>query len=129
MLRELIAEYGLTLVFANVLLEALGLPLPALPTLIITGALALAPMGVGEVPFFRFGVGSIVAVATAAAMLGDCAWFLAGRRFGDHILRNLCRISLSQDTCVRRTERFFERWGIRALTIAKFVPGFSTLAF
>jgi membrane protein DedA with SNARE-associated domain len=37
MLRELIAVYGLPLVFANVLLESLGLPLPALPTLILTG--------------------------------------------------------------------------------------------
>jgi len=42
MLRELIVEYGLPLVFANVLLESLGLPLPALPTLVLTGAITTA---------------------------------------------------------------------------------------
>jgi len=32
---ELIAQYGLALVFVNVLLERAGLPLPATPTLLI----------------------------------------------------------------------------------------------
>ena len=36
----LLAQYGLLLVFANVLLEQLGLPLPAVPTMIVAGALA-----------------------------------------------------------------------------------------
>jgi rhodanese-related sulfurtransferase len=29
---------------------------------------------------------------------------------------------------VRRTERFFEHWGVRVLIVSKFVPGLSTLA-
>jgi membrane protein DedA with SNARE-associated domain len=35
----LLAQYGLLLVFSNVLLAQLGLPLPAVPTLIVAGAL------------------------------------------------------------------------------------------
>ena len=35
---ELIAQYGLALVFVNVLLERAGLPLPATPTLLICGS-------------------------------------------------------------------------------------------
>ena len=40
-LMQLIAEYGLMLVFANVLAEQIGLPLPSTPALIIAGALAV----------------------------------------------------------------------------------------
>ena len=39
-LVELIQYYGLAFVFVNVLLLQAGLPVPAYPTLIITGALA-----------------------------------------------------------------------------------------
>jgi len=128
MLRQLITEYGLALVFANVLLETLGLPLPALPTLIVTGALLSSP-GTGiDLSGFPGGILSIILVGTVAASLGDLAWFLAGRYLGNRILRNLCKISISQDTCIRRSERFFERWGMRSLTLAKFIPGLSTLA-
>jgi len=35
----LLAQYGLLLVFANVLLAQLGVPLPAVPMLIVAGAL------------------------------------------------------------------------------------------
>jgi membrane protein DedA with SNARE-associated domain len=42
---RLITEYGLALVFANVLLEQLGLPIPAVPALIVSGALAAAWYG------------------------------------------------------------------------------------
>jgi hypothetical protein len=41
-LIALIEQYGLALVFANVLLLQLGAPLPAYPTLIAVGALAAA---------------------------------------------------------------------------------------
>ena len=37
----LIAQYGLLLVFVNVLLEQAGVPVPAVPTLIVAGAMAL----------------------------------------------------------------------------------------
>jgi membrane protein DedA with SNARE-associated domain len=36
----LIAQYGLLLVFFNVLVEQAGVPLPAVPTLVVAGALA-----------------------------------------------------------------------------------------
>lgn len=116
MLGSLIARYGLILVFVNILLQTLGLPVPAYPTLLVTAADG------------TFGPALIVAVAVLAALIGDTVWFAAGRRYGHHILRFLCRLSLSQDTCVRRTEGFIERWGIKILMFAKFIPGLSTLA-
>ena len=64
-------------------------------------------------------------VATVAA---DSLWFLLGRRYGQKLLKALCRVSLSPDTCVRQTEGIFEKYGLASLLFAKFVPGYSTVA-
>jgi membrane protein DedA with SNARE-associated domain len=114
-----VAQYGLPFVFLNVLLEQLGLPIPAFPTLIVTGA--LVAMGV-------IGGPQLLLVAVVACVLADTAWYALGRRYGHRVLSTLCRISLSPVTCIRQTESVFERWGMRSLLVAKFVPGFSTVA-
>lgn len=115
----LIEHYGLVLVFLNVLVDQAGAPIPATPTLIVAGALAAS----GALP-----ITAIVALAVIASLLGDLPWYWAGRRFGGGVLRMLCRISLSPDSCVRRSEVHFERWGRRLLIVSKFVPGLSTIA-
>lgn len=118
-LIRLVGQYGLVLVFLSVLLESLGLPLPALPILIIAGALAakgtLSPL-------------ATLILAIVASLLGDLFWYLLGRRYGSAVLKTLCRISLSPDSCVRQTESLYGRWGARTLLVAKFVPGLSTVA-
>ena len=118
-LVELIQYYGLAFVFVNVLLLQAGLPVPAYPTLIITGA--LATRGGASVP-------ALVAVAVVAALIADLAWYMAGRKFGSGVLKTICRISLSPDSCVRQTESIFARWGARSLAVAKFIPGFASVA-
>src|SRR5256712_5339785 len=118
-MNRLIAEYGLALVFANVLLEQIGLPIPAVPALVVAGALAAE----GELsPLAVFGV------AFVACMIGDAVWYLAGRRYGRRVMKFLCRVSLSPDSCVRQTEFRFERWGKLTLVLSKFIPGLSTIA-
>ena len=118
-LIHLIEVYGLAFVFFNVLALQAGLPVPAYPTLIVTGALA----AMGHYP-----VAALLAVAVAASVVSDIGWYLAGRRFGGRVLRTLCKVSLSPDTCVRQTESIFERWGAPSLAFAKFVPGFASVA-
>jgi membrane protein DedA with SNARE-associated domain len=118
-LIHLVLHYGIPLVFLNVLLEQLGVPVPAVPTLIVAGALA------------RNGSMStthVMMAAVSACLIADWIWFALGHRYGYRILRTLCRISLSPDSCVRDTEAMFERWGMRSLLFAKFVPGFATVA-
>jgi len=44
------------------------------------------------------------------------------------VLRLMCRLSLSPDSCVRQTENIYQRWGAPSLVIAKFVPGFAAVA-
>ena len=118
-LLETVERYGLALVFFNVLLEQLGLPVPAFPTLVVAGA--LAAQGTLSLPL-------VLGLALLASVVADYVWFELGRRQGYRVLRTLCRVSLSPDSCVRQTESFFERLGLRSLVFAKFVPGFSTIA-
>jgi membrane protein DedA with SNARE-associated domain len=118
-LEETLAQYGLWMVFGNVLLTQLGMPLPAVPTIIVAGALARQ----GHWP-----AALVVVVCVAACLLGDLPWYYAGRRFGYRVLNMLCRISIQPDSCVRQTEDVFSRWGPPSLMFAKFVPGFATVA-
>jgi membrane protein DedA with SNARE-associated domain len=118
-LTALLVQYGLFVVFANVFLEQAGAPVPAVPTLMVAGALA-----VGGGP----SLAAIIVVAVVGSLLGDIIWYVAGRIYGMRVLQLLCRISISPDSCVRETETRFIRWGPASLVIAKFVPGFSTVA-
>jgi membrane protein DedA with SNARE-associated domain/rhodanese-related sulfurtransferase len=118
-LMELVSNYGLLVVFVSVLIDQGGIPIPAYPALIVTAALATDR---GEAAW------PIVAVAVVAALFADLAWFLGARGHGSALLRLMCRISLSPDSCVQATRGIFARWGVPSLTVAKFVPGFAAVA-
>jgi membrane protein DedA with SNARE-associated domain len=123
MLHDLVARYGPALVFVNALAAALGLPVPAMPTLVLFGAMAaLQPASIGSQLL------PVLVLAVFASVIGDSVWFWAGRHYGGATLKTLCRLSLSRDTCVKKTERFFGRWGVRVLTVSKLVPGLSLLS-
>jgi membrane protein DedA with SNARE-associated domain/rhodanese-related sulfurtransferase len=115
----LITQYGLPIVFVNVLVDQIGLPVPAMPTLILAGAIAATG---------ALGLPSLFTAAVLACIVPDCVWFLVGRRYGMRVLKTLCRISLEPDSCVNQTQSRFERWGINSLVIAKFVPGLAIIA-
>jgi membrane protein DedA with SNARE-associated domain len=118
-LSALLAQHGLSIVFINVLLSQLGLPLPAVPMLIVAGAL-VADGALHLIP--------LALAILAGSLLGDLPWFYAGRRYGYRVLRTLCRVSIEPDTCVKQTENIFSRWGAPSLVVAKYIPGFSTVA-
>jgi membrane protein DedA with SNARE-associated domain/rhodanese-related sulfurtransferase len=118
-LLDLLQYYGLAFVFINVLALQAGLPVPAYPTLIVTGA--LAARGGYSLP-------ALLGTAVAASLIADLSWYSLGRRVGGPVLRTLCRISLSPDSCVRQTEAIFTRWGAQSLMVAKFIPGFASVA-
>lgn len=118
-LVALLQQYGLGFVFLNVLALQAGLPLPAYPTLIIAGTLA----AMGGSPVWQ-----VVGAGVGAALVADTGWYAAGRRFGMRVLSTLCRMSLSQDSCVRQTESIFQRFGPASMLFAKFIPGFASVA-
>jgi membrane protein DedA with SNARE-associated domain len=116
---EFLVRHGEALLFVYVLADQLGVPVPAVPALLAMGALASA----GKL---SFGVALLLSVV--ASLLADIVWYVLGRTRGNRVLRLLCKISLEPDSCVRRTEDVFLRYGVRSLVIAKFVPGLSTVA-
>ncbi|MFS2050791.1 SDR family oxidoreductase [Variovorax sp. CT11-76] len=118
-LMSLLVQNAILVVFAASFAARLGLPVPAAAVLVVTGALLAA----GDIS-----LAGVVLAAVAANLLGDGAWFYAGRRFGYRFMRLLCRISLAPDSCVRRGEALIGDWGGLSLVAAKFVPGVSVVA-
>ncbi|MDE3208386.1 MAG: DedA family protein, partial [Pseudomonadota bacterium] len=114
----LLKNHAPEITFLAVFIEQIGLPIPAMPVLIVAGA--FEPSGDG--------LFVLISVAVVAALLADILWYFAGKRWGFKILRSLCNISLSSDSCVRQTEGIFSRFGHIALLLSKFIPGFSTVA-
>src|ERR1700722_12877461 len=126
LLHDLVARYGPAIVFLNVMGSALGLPVPAMPTLIVVGA-SVQMMGVAGHSVLPHLL-AVLCIAVAGGLIGDMVWFQGGRRYGDRTLKTICTLSLSRDTCVKKTERFFGRWGVRVLLVAKFIPGLSLVS-
>ena len=116
---DFLIRHGYAVLFGWVLLEQMGLPIPAAPLLIAAGALARAG---------KMNLTFAVTLAFIAAILADLFWYSLGRYRGGRILKLLCRISLEPDSCVRRTENLFVRHGVHSLLVAKFVPGLNTAA-
>ena len=114
-----IDHYGVPLVALNVLLNQIGLPVPAIPTLILAGALGAD----GRLPLL-----SLYAWSVLACLAADCGWYLIGRKYGIRVLKTLCRVSLEPDSCVSVTQTRFKRWGVNSLIVAKFVPGLAIIA-
>jgi membrane protein DedA with SNARE-associated domain len=114
---DFLVRHGYAVLFGWVLLEQMGLPIPAAPLLIAAGALARAG---------KMNLTFAVALAFIAVILADLFWYSLGRYRGGRILKLLCRISLEPDSCVRRTENLFVRHGVHSLLVAKFVPGLNT---
>ncbi len=116
---EFLVRHGAIVLFAVVFVEQGGLPLPAAPWLLAAGAL------VGS---NRMNYATALGAAAAGSMVADLIWFYLGRHGGNRVLNLLCRISLEPDSCVRRTQNIFTRFGMRGIVVAKFIPGLSTLA-
>jgi membrane protein DedA with SNARE-associated domain/rhodanese-related sulfurtransferase len=117
---DFLVRHGAIVLFAAVFVEQIGIPLPAIPWLLAVGALSATG---------KFSASLAIALVLVACLVADGFWFYLGRTRGNRVLGFLCRISLEPDSCVRRTQNMFTRYGLRSLLIAKFLPGFlSTVA-
>jgi membrane protein DedA with SNARE-associated domain len=70
----------------------------------------------------------VIAAVVAGTLIGNSIWFAAGRRYGSSVLALLCRLSLSPDACMLRTEDSFRRWGASSLVLGRFIPGVALVA-
>jgi membrane protein DedA with SNARE-associated domain/rhodanese-related sulfurtransferase len=116
---EFLLRHGPAVVFAAVFVDQMGIPLPAVPWLLAAGAL----IGTGKMNWPL-----TVTAALFGSLFADVIWFYLGRAYGTRVLNLLCRISLEPDSCVRRTQNVFTKYGMKGVVAAKFIPGLSTLA-
>lgn len=113
-MQHWVANLGPPVLFLLVLLQQAGVPYPITPVLIVAGAVSVH----GHLP-----AAAVIGIAAVAALIADLAWYTAGFRLGGRALKALCALSLSPDSCVSDTERWFGRFGTRVLVVAKFIPG------
>jgi membrane protein DedA with SNARE-associated domain len=118
-LSQAFAAYGYQLLFAVVLLEAIGIPVPASVALLVSGG-AIAVGDMNPVTALFTGI--------AAMLLGDNLLYTIGRYSGWWLLGFLCRVSLNPDNCIVNSARTFHRRGRIVLLFAKFIPGINTMA-
>jgi membrane protein DedA with SNARE-associated domain/rhodanese-related sulfurtransferase len=116
---EFFVRHACAILFVWVLAEQLGLPIPSIPVLLTAGTLSAA---------HRVHSFSALLVVVLACVLADSLWFALGRRYGNGVIRLLCRFSFEASTCISKTEDYFGRRGAETLLFAKFIPGLSTVA-
>jgi membrane protein DedA with SNARE-associated domain/rhodanese-related sulfurtransferase len=112
-------HYAYLIIFLWVLVEQIGIPIPSIPVLLTAGTLSAT---------HRVSHLYVVIAVLCACLVADTIWFSLGRRYGNSVLKLLCRLSFEASTCVSKTEGYFTRRGSVTLLFAKFVPGLSTVA-
>ncbi|HZZ09724.1 MAG TPA: VTT domain-containing protein [Paraburkholderia sp.] len=113
-----ITTWGGAFVFINVLLTRLGVPIPAVPVLLFAGSAIAA----GTLSFWP-----VLGAAVVAALIGDGAWFIAGRVYGRKLIATLGRIAPAIDSKVDKARLLFERFGVPLVSVSKFVPGLALI--
>jgi membrane protein DedA with SNARE-associated domain len=116
---QFVIRHGYLVIFFWLLAEQAALPIPSIPLMLVSGALART----GQLK-----LSSIVLYALAGCLLADNIWFEIGRRFSGKALQYICKMSLEPDSCVRRTENIFLKYGLRSLLVSKFIPGLNIIA-
>lgn len=113
-MTHFIQDYGLIFLFGIVCLESAGLWLPGETALIAAGVYASKG---------HLSIAGVVAVAAAAAILGDNIGYWLGREGGRRLLYRYALLKRFADRVLPPAERFFERHGGKAVFLARFFGG------
>ncbi|CAB3763001.1 VTT domain-containing protein [Paraburkholderia humisilvae] len=115
---DAVAKWGSAVVFLNVLIARLGIPIPAVPLLLFAGVAVMD---------HRLLFWHVLGAAALGALTGDSVWFTAGRIFGRRLIRGLARLSVTVDKRVRKARALFARFGPGIVAVSKFVPGLAII--
>ncbi len=103
-----------TSIWLAVFARQLCLPVPAILFLMSAGALVVE--GHLHLPL-------VLLAGVLGCLCGDGVWFWLGRRWGSRVIRLVCSLAGDPRVCVSRSRKTFDKWGLRILVVAKFVPG------
>jgi membrane protein DedA with SNARE-associated domain len=110
---SILTEHGLPLLFAAVAIESFGIPVPGETALIAFGV--LASQG-------HYSIGSVIAVAAAAAIVGDnLGFWLIGRRGGRALIARYAWVERRTRRVLPRAEALIARYGGPAVFIGRFI--------
>jgi membrane protein DedA with SNARE-associated domain/rhodanese-related sulfurtransferase len=112
-------KYGYWILFLWVMVEQLGVPVPSVPLLLTAGTLTAT---------HRMNLALVLLAILLGSLFSDSLWYWMGKKYGGAVVKLLCRLSMESNTCVRRTEGYFTKHGASALLVAKFLPGFGSVA-
>jgi membrane protein DedA with SNARE-associated domain/rhodanese-related sulfurtransferase len=112
-------HHAYLILFGWIAAEQIGLPIPSVPILLTAGTLTAT---------HQLSLPLILFSAILACLISDSLWYFLGARYGGTIVRTVCKLSFESAACVRRTGDFFQRYGARALLLAKFIPGLGAVA-
>ena len=106
-------SYGLPLLFAVVMLESFGIPLPGETALIAFGVLAAEG---------HYSIASVIAIAAAGAIVGDnLGYWLIGRLGGRALFRRWRWLNRYSDRVLPRAEALMDRHGGKTVFFGRFV--------
>ena len=116
-LKQWCGTYGYPVLFAGVLLENAGLPIPGETAVLVAGLLA------SDAGDRRFNIIAVIAVATLAAVLGDNLGFWLGRRWARPRLQAGRRFLLLTPRALQMAEAYFHYYGSWTIFFGRFVTG------
>jgi len=108
---SLVHHYGLIALFLVVMLESGGVPLPG-ETALVTAAI-YASQG-------HLNIVEVIAVASAAAIIGDNLGYWVGRTGGRSVLERFGPLRRWSERSLPWSERFFKRHGGKTIFLARF---------
>jgi membrane protein DedA with SNARE-associated domain len=116
----LFTEHDYLAVFLVLLICGMGVPIPEDITLVAGGVIS----GLGY-----SNVHVMFAVGLAGVLLGDFIMFMIGRHFGERALRWRWIAFMLTPERLAQVQEKFDRYGIRLLFIARFLPGLRSPIF
>jgi membrane protein DedA with SNARE-associated domain len=119
-MQDLIHTYGLWVLFAAVMLESMGIPMPG-ETAVVTAAIYAGST-------HHVSVTSVVLVAATAAIIGDNIGYLIGRSIGIHLLARYGKYVRLNELRLKVGQYLFLRHGGKIVFFGRFVALLRTYA-
>ena len=112
-MTNFVTQHGLPLLFAVVMIESFGVPLPGETALIAFGVLAAEG---------HYSIASVIAVAAAGAIVGDnLGYWLIGRVGGRALFQRWHWLNQYSDRVLPRAEALMARHGGKTVFFGRFV--------
>jgi membrane protein DedA with SNARE-associated domain len=112
-MTHFLTQNGLPILFAVVLIESFGIPLPGETALIAFGVLAAEG---------HYSIASVIAIAAAGAIVGDnLGYWLIGRLGGRALFRRWRWLNQYSDRVLPRAESLMARHGGKTVFFGRFV--------